>query len=400
MKKIFLLGIITMGLNVVAQIPTTPGMYNLTMQHDSVTRKFLLIIPNTYNPANNSPLMFCFHGGNGTIQTFVYDQIDTVNGGREQLFEKADSAGIVLVFPEALFNSLSGGTLWNDDNLYPQTNSPYDDIGYVLHLIDTLSQSLSLDTTRLYAAGFSSGAKFTQFLGSQLPCKFAALVAIAGRTANQVSLTDTTLISFPTPTAPVSVMVVRGKLDAKVPYYGGINFEGANITSAFDDLNYWLNANNCNDSLYTTANMGDTVETRTYYQCTDSVKVKLVTLKYMGHVWPNAYHNVYWNANTEAIDFVIQFNNSNCTTFVGMEEINLLPQILLYPNPTLNEIIVNSNSQLVGSTYIIYDQLGRALMTGKLNSEIYKIDLVNLPAGIYLFSAGENHKQTFKVIKN
>ena len=46
-----------------------------------------------------------------------------------------------------------------------------------------------------------------------------------------------------------------------------------------------------------------------------------------------------------------------------------------------------------------YLNTGRVVLTGKLNSENTTIELDNLSGGIYLFSVGENMKQTFKVIK-
>jgi hypothetical protein len=71
----------------------------------------------------------------------------------------------------------------------------------------------------------------------------------------------------------------------------------------------------------------------------------------------------------------------------------------VYPNPAQSEINVNINSKLVGSVYTIYDNLGKAVKTGKLNSVNTTIELNDLSGGIYTFNVGENRKQTFKVIK-
>jgi hypothetical protein len=54
---------------------------------------------------------------------------------------------------------------------------------------------------------------------------------------------------------------------------------------------------------------------------------------------------------------------------------------------------------LLGSVYIVYDNTGKLALTGKINSENTVIELGNLSDGIYLFSVGENLKQTFKVVK-
>ena len=70
------------------------------------------------------------------------------------------------------------------------------------------------------------------------------------------------------------------------------------------------------------------------------------------------------------------------------------------PNPVSDLIHVKVNSTLIGSTYTITDPLGKTVMTGKLNTENSTIGLGNLSDGIYMFSVGDNTKQTFKVIIN
>jgi hypothetical protein len=82
----------------------------------------------------------------------------------------------------------------------------------------------------------------------------------------------------------------------------------------------------------------------------------------------------------------------------SMEE-NTNTNFEFYPNPTTNQIIINVEKQLLGSVYIIYDNTGKAILTGKILSEQSVIDLVDLSKGIYLLSIGENLDRTFKVIK-
>ncbi len=71
----------------------------------------------------------------------------------------------------------------------------------------------------------------------------------------------------------------------------------------------------------------------------------------------------------------------------------------VYPNPTNNQINVKTDAKLLGSVYIVYDNIGKLVLTGKINSENTVIELGNLSDGIYLFSVGEHLKQSFKVIK-
>jgi hypothetical protein len=71
----------------------------------------------------------------------------------------------------------------------------------------------------------------------------------------------------------------------------------------------------------------------------------------------------------------------------------------VFPNPAQSVINIKSNINLIGSFYVIYNNIGQKIIKGKITSEDTTIELGNLSVGIYLFSVGENLKQTFKVIK-
>jgi hypothetical protein len=71
----------------------------------------------------------------------------------------------------------------------------------------------------------------------------------------------------------------------------------------------------------------------------------------------------------------------------------------VYPNPANSQINVKADAKLLGSIYTVYDNTGKVVLSGKINSENTVIELGKLSGGIYLFSAGENLQQTFKVIK-
>jgi hypothetical protein len=58
-----------------------------------------------------------------------------------------------------------------------------------------------------------------------------------------------------------------------------------------------------------------------------------------------------------------------------------------------------STTELIGEVYAIYDNAGRVVLTGILNSQNTTIELHNLSGGFYLFSINENYKQSFRIIK-
>jgi hypothetical protein len=69
------------------------------------------------------------------------------------------------------------------------------------------------------------------------------------------------------------------------------------------------------------------------------------------------------------------------------------------PNPTTSKITVKTNTELIGKEFIIYDQLGKEVKSGKITSENTEIDLSNLTEGMYLFKVGVDMKESFKIMK-
>jgi hypothetical protein len=91
---------------------------------------------------------------------------------------------------------------------------------------------------------------------------------------------------------------------------------------------------------------------------------------------------------------VLTVNNN-----VGINEFTQNNLFSVYPNPAKSQINVKAGATLLGSVYTVYDNIGKVVLSGKINSENTVIELGNLSGGIYLFTVGENMKQTFRVIK-
>jgi CubicO group peptidase (beta-lactamase class C family) len=85
--------------------------------------------------------------------------------------------------------------------------------------------------------------------------------------------------------------------------------------------------------------------------------------------------------------------------FLGVQEPINNFIVSLYPNPTSEIINVKTAVNSIGSPYIIYDNMGRTLLSGIINDENTSIEVSNLSGGIYLFKVGENSIQTFEIIK-
>ena len=93
--------------------------------------------------------------------------------------------------------------------------------------------------------------------------------------------------------------------------------------------------------------------------------------------------------------FLVKFTGSS----VGINEISNEKSFTIYPNPAKSIVNVKADTKLIGSLYIIYDNTGKVVLSGKIYAENTSVDMCNLSTGIYLFSVGENLMQTCKVIK-
>ena len=73
--------------------------------------------------------------------------------------------------------------------------------------------------------------------------------------------------------------------------------------------------------------------------------------------------------------------------------------VSISPNPTSSKITVKASLALIGKEFSIYDQQGKAVKSGVITAEETEIDLSNLSEGVYLFKAGTEMQETFKIIK-
>jgi hypothetical protein len=104
-----------------------------------------------------------------------------------------------------------------------------------------------------------------------------------------------------------------------------------------------------------------------------------------------------WNCFTNPpCPFLYSTTCPNC-----IAEVDELPTISINisPNPTSSKITVKASLVLIGEEFTIYDQLGKAVKSGIITAEETEIDLSNLSEGVYLFKAGTEMQETFKIIK-
>jgi Secretion system C-terminal sorting domain/Beta-propeller repeat len=71
-------------------------------------------------------------------------------------------------------------------------------------------------------------------------------------------------------------------------------------------------------------------------------------------------------------------------------------QVQVYPNPAKDMIRIQGNA---GSAYIITNQTGTQVLSGRLNNSTTSVDISKLNAGFYFIQVGELNTQIFKLVK-
>ncbi len=132
----------------------------------------LLYIPESA-PARFMPLVVNLHPSSGT--------------GENSLAESkhvADQHGFAILAPTGVAGALADGWQWNVSGVplfkgLPIENNR-DDVEFISHAIDAAENKINVDSSRIYAIGFSGGARMVSQLACDLSDRLAAVVMISG----------------------------------------------------------------------------------------------------------------------------------------------------------------------------------------------------------------------------
>lgn len=275
-------------------IPTTPGYYNMFLEYQGAARGYILVIPTSYKHGKAAPLILVFHGAGQDANTFATR--------RDDLRALADREGFLLVFPQA--TEINGKTRWWPLPAQAGVLSA-NDLGFTNRLLEDLQAALSVDTRRIYAAGFSSGGAFVHFLGAQTRNVFAGLAAVASSLGTSEPGSAALLLP-PQPQQPIPILLINGLQDPYHPWEGGVNSAGAQVTSVREMVEFWVRNNGCQPD---SAEQGLTNRAGALYRfsgCQNGAEVALVALTLMDHRWPDRSANFLFDANIALIEFFKQ----------------------------------------------------------------------------------------------
>jgi polyhydroxybutyrate depolymerase len=264
---------ITAGENKRADFTHGPGNYGRKLEYQGISRFYEIYVPPAYDKTKPLPVVMVFHGGLG------YPGIVRFETGMDRTAERN---GFIAVYPAGTPSTrLANDRLlvWNDGRPSKGRIKMGDDVGFVVAVLDDLSNLFNIDKNRIYATGFSNGGLFSCRLAQELSHKIAAIAPISGLRGPGETL--------PPPPRAVSIMAFQGKQDIYYPYEGGTphrtNFE-TRFKPVMEEITAWARFNGC-ASKPSERKIGRANELR-WKNCRGGTEVVLWTLEDGGHSYP------------------------------------------------------------------------------------------------------------------
>jgi polyhydroxybutyrate depolymerase len=379
MKKIYLL-LFAIALSLYSQAQYTTHSFTF----DGVTRQYLLYIPVSYDGTKPVPFILALHGLGDNMNDFAGIDFNDV----------ADTADFIFAIPQALVDTvLTGETAWNSGagEFGITLNPNVDDVGFLNAVIDTVSLYYNIDSTRLFATGFSMGGFMTNRLGCELNNRIAAIASVSGTIGNGITCT---------PSRVVPSCHFHGTADPVVAYTGDMFGMDPEVMVAF-----WAAHDGCsptpssidtlphisNDSLhivhyvYPGGLYGSDVE---FYKVINGVHEWLgptgFDINYTVAIW-NFFNKYKWLPQAAT----------------GIAPIAADLGISVYPNPASSLITINVPR---GATdlkeIVIRDISGRQVYAGtpSMPGDDLTIDVSGFAKGIYTVSVRMNEQWVNKKI--
>ncbi len=357
-------------------------LLNKTLLHDGLTRMYSVYIPASYQEGSAVPLLFNFHGGAGDIASQI---------SISDMRPIADTAGFILVYPQALPDPNGGGAIaWTH-----KAPSTVDDIFFVEAMIDSLAAEYSIAEDRVYACGYSNGGEFS----FELACRLSHRIAAIGVVARSMFIET---FNNCAPDHPTAVVTIHGTKDD----YEGIIFGGITYYPSLETVNnYWRDFNHIstNPIISELPNInttdGSTVAHYAWNNGDNCVSVEHFKVINGGHDWPGSFGNMDIDASLEIWNFVSRFDRNgliSCQTTSVQEAITQEQAITIFPNPVNNFLSIEMDN-MPNQAYHIYSITGQILRSGQIDARQKTIDLSGLLPNSYILKIGPHSRRFVKI---
>jgi len=222
-------------------------------------RRYLLYVPESYDPESPTPLVINIHG----FAQWPANQMKV-----SQWNEVADEYGFIVVYPSGT------GFPWR----WRVTDEPDKEVAFISDLISKLEDDYNIDSSRVYANGLSNGGGMTLLLSSKLSDRITAVGIVAGALYG-VDFDNSQV-------RPVPAIFFHGEADTIATYEGGFyERTGMTIPSVPEFVASYAQANECNATPTTFMETGNITGIR-YSQCNQNADVVFYSIADGGHNWP------------------------------------------------------------------------------------------------------------------
>lgn len=236
----------------------SPGSSQQTLVVGGQSRSYLLRVPPGYDGSVRTPVVVLFHGLGGAPESVV----NTTSMG-----ELADDNTAILVAP------LARGKVSEWDFRSP-ISEPTSDLAFVRDLVEELESGACVDSSRLYAAGFSNGSALAFALACDGTTTFAAYAGVSGP-----YWADSC-----TKSPPASVIYFHGLQDKVVDYDGADTVIGL-LPPVNEAMASWAAHDACPAASATTT-VSQHVRHFTWEACRGGSGVDVYVVDNGGHRWP------------------------------------------------------------------------------------------------------------------
>jgi polyhydroxybutyrate depolymerase len=204
------------------------------------------------------PLVLDLHGSGGTAEG---------QAGTSRFEALAAREGFLVASLQA---SSGTGHRWN----VPIADGRPDDVAYVSDVIDDVAAYVCTDLARVYATGFSGGARMSSLLACKLNARIAAIAPMAG-------------LRWPAPCEgrAIPVLTLHGLADPQNTYDGGVEGRGGEwVESVPEALEGWAEYNGCDAEIMFEDPPGP-LSSMHYEACRDGVEVHMIRVDGLRHQW-------------------------------------------------------------------------------------------------------------------